>query len=379
MGRAKAGAEHIELFLNWSTVMRMDEPQHFTTDAARWQALAARDRAADGSFVYAVRTTGVYCKPSCASRAPRRENVRFFADGAAALAAGFRACKRCRPDDAASDPHAAAIAAACARLARAEGAVPLAQLAQAAGLSPHHFHRVFKRATGVTPAEYQRGLRLQRAGAALHGGARVTDAIYAAGYNAASRFYAQAREHLAMAPRVWRAGGAGETIHYAVRPCSLGQVLVGATARGVCSILFADTAAQAEAELRQRFPKAELRPAAGELAARIAQIVSYVDAPRGALELPLDVRGTSFQQRVWKELRAIPSGATATYTEVAQRIGARRAVRAVAKACADNPVAVAVPCHRVIRGDGSLAGYRWGLARKRELLAREAAIVPGTR
>ncbi|MFN7572385.1 MAG: bifunctional DNA-binding transcriptional regulator/O6-methylguanine-DNA methyltransferase Ada [Betaproteobacteria bacterium] len=350
----------------------MNEPALFATDAARWQAVTTRDRAADGSFVFAVRTTGVYCKPSCASRPPRRENLRFFADGAAARAAGFRACKRCRPDDAAGDPHAAAVAAACAQLAQAESAVPLAQLAATAGLSPHHFHRVFKRATGVTPAEYQRGLRMQRASAALHGGARVTDAIYEAGFNAASRFYAQAREQLAMAPRVWRAGGAGETIHYAVQPCSLGQVLVGATARGICSILFADTPTQAEAELRQRFPKAELRPAAGELAARIAQVVAYVDAPRGALDLPLDVRGTAFQQRVWKALRAIPPGRTATYSEVAQAIGAPRAVRAVARACADNPVAVAVPCHRVIRGDGSLAGYRWGLERKHELLEREA-------
>lgn len=352
--------------------MQMNEPALFATDAARWQAVTTRDRAADGSFVFAVRTTGVYCKPSCASRPARPENVRFFADGSAARAAGFRACKRCRPDDATGDPHAAAVAAACAHLAQAESAVPLAQLAQDAGLSAHHFHRVFQRAMGVTPAEYQRSLRLQRAGRALHNGADVTTAIYAAGYNAASRFYAQARAGLGMAPRAWRAGGAGETIHYAVQPCSLGQALVAATARGVCMIAFADSAAQAAEELRQRFPRAELRPADGELADRIAQVVAYVDAPQGGLDLPLDVRGTAFQQRVWKALRAIPPGRTATYSEVAQAIGAPRAVRAVASACADNPVAVAVPCHRVIRGDGSLAGYRWGLARKRELLAREA-------
>jgi AraC family transcriptional regulator of adaptative response/methylated-DNA-[protein]-cysteine methyltransferase len=340
-------------------------------DETRWQAVTQRDAAADGRFVYAVRTTGVYCKPSCSARAARRENVRFFAAADAARAAGFRACKRCRPDAGAADPHVAAIRAACEQLAQAEGALPLAQLAQDSGLSPHHFHRVFKRVTGVTPAEYRRTLRLQRAQRALHAAPRITDAIYDAGFNAPSRFYAQAEAQLGMAPRVWRAGGRGETIRYAVRPCSLGQVLVAATERGICSILFADSAAQAEVELRARFAQAVLLPAEADFEQRLAQVVAYVDRPQGALDLPLDVRGTAFQHQVWQALREIPVGTTATYTQVAQRIGAPRAVRAVAKACADNPVAVAVPCHRVIRGDGALAGYRWGLARKQALLARE--------
>ncbi len=343
----------------------------FATEAERWQAVTSRDRAADGAFVFAVRSTGVYCRPSCPSRAAKRANVAFYADGAAARAAGFRACKRCRPDEDAA-PHAAAIAAACRMIETAEDLPELATLAAAAGLSPFHFHRVFKAATGVTPRAYAAAHRAGQLRARLGAAATVTEAIYESGFNASSRFYDSAAGLLGMTPTRWRQGGAGEVIRFAIAQSALGAVLVAATAKGICAIQLGDDPEALLRELQDRFPQAELRGGEPGFEALVAQVIGLVENPRQGIDLPLDVRGTAFQQRVWQALREIPAGRTASYAEVAARLGAPAAVRAVAGACAANALAVAIPCHRVVRTDGGLSGYRWGVARKRELLAREA-------
>jgi AraC family transcriptional regulator of adaptative response/methylated-DNA-[protein]-cysteine methyltransferase len=360
-----------------SLMMRTDETlrkaARSSNDDACWRAVERRDRAADNTFVYSVRTTGVYCRPSCAARLPRRENVAFHATCADAERAGFRPCKRCRPNEPAlADQQAAAVARACRLIEEAEEAPSLAVLAQAAGLSRFHFHRVFKAVTGVTPKAYAAAHRGKRLRAELTQGGTVTEAIYGAGFNSSGRFYAAAPDLLGMTPTQFRAGGSGNVIRFAVGECSLGAILVAATERGVCAIELGDDADALVRELQDRFPHAELTGGDAEFEALVAHVVGFVEAPGVGLALPLDLRGTAFQQRVWQALRAIPAGTTVSYGELARRIGAPRAVRAVAGACAANTLAVAIPCHRVVRTDGALSGYRWGVARKRALLAREA-------
>jgi AraC family transcriptional regulator of adaptative response/methylated-DNA-[protein]-cysteine methyltransferase len=339
----------------------------------RWAAVLARDPASDGRFVYAVRSTGIYCRPTCPSRRAHPENVAFYPDPAAAEQAGFRPCRRCRPDG--PSPalrQAATIADLCRHIESAEQPPTLDQLAARAGLSAYHLHRQFKAATGLTPGAYARARRADRLRQALPASPTVTEAIYAAGYNADSRFYAEAGQLLGMPPATYRRGGAGQRIAYALDTCSLGKVLVARTTHGLCAILLGDEAPPLVDDLRRRFPQAEVEADHGLLAESLARVVACIDAPGTALDLPLDIRGTAFQQRVWLALRAIPAGQTTTYSELAERIDAPRAVRAVAAACAANPLAVVVPCHRVLRRDGDLAGYRWGLERKRALLEREA-------
>jgi AraC family transcriptional regulator of adaptative response/methylated-DNA-[protein]-cysteine methyltransferase len=351
---------------------RLDASAPTDADADRWRAVLARDRARDGEFWFAVRTTGVFCRPSCPSRTARRENVSFFDSPAAARAAGFRACLRCKPEAAAAPPHVEAVQRACRLLDAAETPLSLGELADAAGLSRYHFARVFKAATGLTPMAYQRSRRRARLGDALGTAGSVTAAIYDAGYGSASRVYDAGGSLLGMTPSAYRAGGAGETLRHAIVPCSLGLVLVAATAKGVCAIELGDAPGPLEQRLRARFARATFAAPDAAFRRWVAAVVRHIDHPRGALDLPLDIRGTAFQQRVWQALREIAPGATASYAEVAARIGAPRAARGVAQACAANPVAVAVPCHRVVRADGAPGGYRWGLARKQALLERES-------
>ncbi|MFC3712673.1 bifunctional DNA-binding transcriptional regulator/O6-methylguanine-DNA methyltransferase Ada [Sphingoaurantiacus capsulatus] len=346
----------------------------FADEAARWAAVQRRDAAADGQFFYSVKTTGVYCRPSCAARPARRENVAFHADPAAAEAAGFRACKRCRPDGVApAQARADAIAKACRLIEAAEELPDLDTLAAAAGMSRFHFHRSFKTVTGVTPKGYAAALRTERVQEALAAGSSVTAAIYDAGYNANSRFYADSASRLGMRPSAYRDGGRGMAIRFAVGDCSLGTVLVAATDKGVCSILLGDDPDTLVRDLQDRFGAAELVGGDADFEKTVAQVVGLIDAPGAGLSLPLDVRGTAFQQQVWEALRRIPAGRTASYAEIALAIGRPAAVRAVAQACGANSLAIAIPCHRVVRSDGDLSGYRWGVERKRELLSRERA------
>jgi AraC family transcriptional regulator, regulatory protein of adaptative response / methylated-DNA-[protein]-cysteine methyltransferase len=339
-------------------------------EAQRWDAVLQRDRRADGAFVFAVETTGVYCRPSCSSRHPLRKNVRFFENGAAAQKKGFRACKRCRPDEA---PARAAMVERLSRLIeQSEGPVRLDALAKSVGLSAAQVARVFKAETGVTPAAYAAGLRAERVRQHLRRSKTVSEAIFEAGFESSGRFYAQAGQALGMSPRAAKEGGAGETIRFAVGQCSLGAILVAATERGVCAILLGDAPEPLVEDLQRRFPRAALHGGEADFEQWVAQVVGFVEAPALGLSLPLDLRGTAFQQRVWKALAAVPCGETSTYARLAKRIGRPEAVRAVAGAVAANPIAVAIPCHRVIRTDGSLSGYRWGVERKRALLEREA-------
>lgn len=346
----------------------------FRSDEERWAAIRDRDSGAEGAFFYSVATTGVYCRPGCPSRRPRRENVRFHASWVDAESAGFRACRRCRPNEPSlAERHAEAVAAACRLIEAAEEMPALEALAESAGMSRFHFHRVFKAATGCTPRGYAAAHRANRTRDALRKGATVTDALYDAGFNSNGRFYAAAPEILGMAPTVFRRGGAGETIRFAVGACSLGAVLVAATAKGVCAIALGDEPDALVHDLEDRFPRAELVGGDPEFDSLVARVVGFVDAPARGLDLPLDIQGTTFQRRVWQALREIPAGETAGYGEIAERIGSPKAARAVARACASNPLAVAIPCHRVVRNDGGPSGYRWGVERKRALLAREAA------
>jgi AraC family transcriptional regulator, regulatory protein of adaptative response / methylated-DNA-[protein]-cysteine methyltransferase len=340
----------------------------------RWAALAARSVAADGSFFYSVRTTGVYCRPSCGARLPRPENVRFHATREEAERAGFRPCKRCRPDrPSLAERHAATVTEIC-RLIETSSRVPaLDALAARAGMSPFHFHRVFKGVTGLTPRAYAAAHRGERVRRELGKAPTVTAAIYDSGYSSNGRFYGESEQMLGMTPTEYRAGGARAEIRFAVGECSLGSILVARSERGVCAIFLGDDPDALTRELQDRFPRATLIGADPAFEDVVAKVVGLIEAPGTGVDLPLDVRGTAFQQRVWRALRAIPAGSTASYREIARRIGAPRAVRAVAHACAVNPVAVAIPCHRVVRSDGGLAGYRWGVERKRELLEREAA------
>jgi AraC family transcriptional regulator, regulatory protein of adaptative response / methylated-DNA-[protein]-cysteine methyltransferase len=341
----------------------------------RWAALLRRDPAAEGQFVYSVATTGVYCRPTCPSRRPRPENVAFYATTTEAEKAGFRPCQRCKPTEApAAERHAALIAEACRRIERAETAPSLDTLAAKAGLSPSHFHRLFKSITGLTPKAYAAAHRAERVRAELADGkSSVTEAIYGAGFNASSRFYEKAKDVLGMTPSAYRAGGADADIMFAIGQCSLGAILVARSTKGVCAILIGDDPEKLIRDLQDRFPKANLIGGDKDFEALVAKVVGFVEAPAIGLDLPLDVRGTAFQQRVWEALRKIPAGDTASYADVAKQIGAPKAVRAVAQACASNMIAVAIPCHRVVRNDGALSGYRWGVERKRALLAKEQA------
>ncbi|RDE06699.1 bifunctional DNA-binding transcriptional regulator/O6-methylguanine-DNA methyltransferase Ada [Sphingomonas aracearum] len=330
-----------------------------------WTAFAARDRGADGRFVVAVRTTGIYCKPSCPARHPRRENVSFHPTPEAAKAAGYRACRRCLPDEVGRDRMA--VAEAIAAIERSGEALSLADLAATVGYAPHHFHRLFKRATGVTPAAFARARRAERMGEALQQENSVTEAIYEAGYSAPSRFYERAAGRLGMPPSAWARGGAGVTIRWAVAETSLGPLLVAATDKGLCRISFDED----EAALGARFPQALVEPGAAGFAELVGRVVAAVEQPGLDLDLPRDVQGTAFQERVWQALGTIPAGETRTYAQLAAAAGTPAAVRAVGTACGANPLAVLVPCHRALRTDGSLGGYAYGLSRKRALLDRE--------
>ena len=354
--------------------MQTSMARQFSSDDERWAAVANRNHAAVGEFVYCVTTTGVYCRPGCAARRPRRENVRFHASCEDAEAAGFRPCRRCRPNEPSlAERHARSVAAACRLVETAEEPPDLDSLAQAAGMSRFHFHRVFKAVTGFTPRAYAAARRADRTRKALRTSRTVTEAIYDSGFNSSGRFYAASPEMLGMAPAVFRGGGAGETIRFAVGECSLGSILVAATAKGVCAILLGDGPAELVHEMEDRFPRAELIGGDREFESLVARIVGLVEAPVPGVDLPLDIRGTTFQRRIWLALRDLPAGTTASYSEIADRVGSPNAARAVARACAANPIAVAIPCHRVIRNDGTLGGYRWGVERKRALLAREAS------
>ena len=339
----------------------------------RWASVIARSAAADGTFFYSVTTTGVYCRPSCASRVARPENVRFHRTREDAEKAGFRPCKRCKPDQPALiEQHAAMVTEACRLIEASQGAPTLEDLAKQAGVSPFHLHRVFKAITGVTPREYAAAHRGDRVRKELGRAGSVTAAIYQSGYNSNGRFYGESQQVLGMTPTVYRAGGADADIRFAVGECSLGSILVARSELGVCAILLGDDPDALARTLQDRFPRASLIGGDAEFEQLVAQVVGFVEAPGLGLDLPLDVRGTAFQQRVWQALQEIPAGSTASYTEIAGRIGSPKSVRAVAQACAANPLAVAIPCHRVVRHDGGLSGYRWGVERKRALLQREA-------
>jgi AraC family transcriptional regulator, regulatory protein of adaptative response / methylated-DNA-[protein]-cysteine methyltransferase len=343
------------------------------TDEARWQAVMAKDRNADGRFFFSVRTTGVYCRPSCPARPARRENVTFHASCDAAEAAGFRACKRCRPRQGSqSERDAALVARACDMIKNAEQAPQLAGLSAALGVSPFHFHRTFKAIVGVTPKAYADAHRADRVRKALPSSKTVTDAIYDAGFNSNGRFYASSGQVLGMTPRRYRGGGDLLRIRFAIGECSLGSILVAATDKGVCSILLGNDPHALVRQLQDRFAKAEIVGGDSDFEKLVARVVGFVERPKLGLDLPLDVQGTAFQQRVWKALRQIGVGKTASYREIAERIGHPNSMRAVAQACAANMIAVAIPCHRVIRTDGDISGYRWGVQRKRALLQREA-------
>ncbi|NQU70706.1 MAG: bifunctional DNA-binding transcriptional regulator/O6-methylguanine-DNA methyltransferase Ada [Rhodospirillales bacterium] len=344
----------------------------YATEDERWAAVANRNKRADGVFYYSVRTTGVYCRPGCAARMALRENVCFHSTCEDAEQAGFRPCKRCRPNQPAlAERHATAVTKACRLIETAEELPDLNSLAEAAGLSSYYFHRVFKTMTGITPKAYAAAYRAQRVREGLSEHGTITDAIYAAGFNSIGRFYATSSEVLGMTPTDFRIGGNSASIHFAVGECSLGSIIVAATEKGVCAILIGDDPDKLVRDLQARFSRAQLIGDDKDFEQLVAKVVRFVEAPALGLTLPLDVRGTAFQQRVWQALRQIPAGSTTSYTDIAERIGSPKAVRAVAQACAANSIAVAIPCHRVVRKDGTLSGYRWGVERKRMLLDRE--------
>jgi AraC family transcriptional regulator of adaptative response/methylated-DNA-[protein]-cysteine methyltransferase len=330
-----------------------------------WAAFEARDRNFDGRFVGAVRTTGIYCKPSCPARHPRRAHVEYFHTAAEARAAGYRPCLRCRPDEVGRDREA--VAKAVAIIEAAESPPKLEVLAGAVGYAPHHFQRLFTRDLGVSPAAYARARRAQRVEQQLSGDKKVTDALYDAGYGAPSRFYADAKERLGMTPSAWREGGRGQTIRYVITDSALGPLLVAATDKGICRLTFGED----ESALRRRFPNADILPDDGTISPWVEGALTAIDTPASAPDVPVDVRGTAFQEAVWRELRNIPLGQTRSYADIATAIGQPGAVRAVGTANGSNPVSVLVPCHRVIRADGSLGGYGGGIENKKKLLAAE--------
>lgn len=344
-----------------------------TTDDPRWAAVVNRDPNADGQFYYSVMTTGVYCRPSCAARPARPENVQFHATRYEAEQAGFRPCKRCKPDQPSLvERHVATVAKVCRLIENSETLPSLGELAVHAGLSTYYFHRVFKAVTGLTPRAYAAAHRTMRIRNELKRSATVTNAIYDAGFNTSSRFYEKSNQLLGMTPSSYRAGGANTEIRFAIGECSLGSILVAESDRGICAISMGDDPDRLVRDLQDRFPQSNLIGGDSEFEQLVAKVVGFVEAPSIGFDLPLDIRGTAFQQRVWQALRKIPAGTTVSYTEVAKRIGVPKSVRAVAQACAANTLAVAIPCHRVIRNDGGLSGYRWGVERKRTLLERES-------
>lgn len=352
--------------------MDVDAAQTVLSDP-RWQQVLARDAKADGQFFYAVKTTGIYCRPSCGARQARPENVSFHLTAAAAEAAGFRPCKRCKPSQAGANEYAARVAAACRLIEDAETLPSLAQLAAHAGWSPFHFHRIFKSITGLTPRAYATAFRAQKLRQTLGENTKITDAMYDTGYGSNSRFYASATDVLGMKPLQYANGGVDTQIHFAIAECALGSLLVASSARGVCAISLGNDPETLLRELQDRFPRADLVGGDQNFESIVATVVGFIETPALTLDLPLDIQGTVFQQKVWQALREIPYGTTVTYSELAKRIGAPNAVRAVASACAANALAVVIPCHRVIRQDGSLSGYRWGIARKKALIEKEAA------
>ncbi|HRN87292.1 bifunctional DNA-binding transcriptional regulator/O6-methylguanine-DNA methyltransferase Ada [Hyphomicrobium sp.] len=338
-----------------------------------WNAVRARDRDYDGKFYYSVATTGVYCRPSCPARLANRKNVAFHTSCADAERAGFRPCKRCKPTEPSlHERYAAKVADACRLIEDAEEPPKLDELARAIGLSTYHFHRIFKAIAGVTPKAYAVAHRQKRVRENLKRSRSVTEAIHEAGFNSSGRFYASSDDVLGMTPSDFRSGGTDAEMRFAVGECSLGSILVAASDKGIAAILFGDDPETLVHDLEDRFPKANLIGGDCAFEDVMAKVVGLVEAPEVGLALPLDVRGTAFQHRVWRALREIPVGTTATYSEIAEKIGMPKAVRAVAAACAANKIAVAIPCHRVVRNDGSLSGYRWGVERKRRLLDREA-------
>lgn len=336
----------------------------------RWQALVNRQ---DGPFFYSVQTTKVYCRPGCGSRLPRPENVNFYDTIQQAEQAGFRPCKRCKPDQPSlAERQAALVLAACRQIEANDESPEPGELARQAGLSQSHFQRLFHSVIGMTPKAYAAAHRWQRVRETLTRGATVTQAIYESGYNSSGRFYESSERTLGMTPSQFRDGGVNAVLRFAVGQCSLGAILVACSQRGVCAILLGDDAQRLMEDLQDRFPRAHLMGGDDDFEAMVAQVVGFVEAPALGLQLPLDMRGTVFQQRVWQALCAIPAGTTVSYAQLAQKIGRPKAVRAVASACAANPLAVAIPCHRVVRSDGALSGYRWGVERKADLLEREA-------
>lgn len=338
----------------------------------RWARIVARDKTADGHLWYSVSTTGVYCRPSCPSRLANPTNVQIHDTLESAKATGLRPCKRCKPDGASIEAeNAALVAKACRIIEESEEELPLQELAHAIGRSPSYFHRIFKATTGLTPKDYAAGHRAKKIRQRLATGNTVTEAIYDAGFNSSGRFYEKSTDILGMTPSQYRAGGANEEIRFAVGQTSLGAILVASSKKGVASILLGDDPDDLVRNLQDRFPKAHLIGADRDYETLIAKVVGLVETPGTSLNLPLDVRGTAFQQRVWQALQEVPVGETVSYAEIARRIGSPNAVRAVASACAANNLAVAIPCHRVVRMDGSLSGYAWGVERKRVLLDRE--------
>lgn len=344
-----------------------------TEQDPRWAAILARDPKADALFVYGVKTTGVYCRPSSASRLPRPHNIEFFDTPAQAEAAGYRASKRAAGDQTqVAGHHGQLVAEACRQIQQADTPPSLGTLAAQAGLSPFHFHRVFKAVTGLTPKGYASAHRSRKVRDGLKRQRTVTDALYDAGFNSNSRFYESADQLLGMKPSDYKAGGTNNTILFAVGQCTLGAILVAQSTRGVCAILLGDDPDKLVRDLQDQFPKASLVGADPDFEQLVAQVVGFVEAPALGLDLPLDLRGTAFQERVWQALREIPVGSTASYAQIAERIGAPKSFRAVAQACGANSLAVAIPCHRVVRSNGDLSGYRWGVERKRQLLERES-------
>ncbi|WP_238085284.1 bifunctional DNA-binding transcriptional regulator/O6-methylguanine-DNA methyltransferase Ada [Pseudescherichia vulneris] len=344
----------------------------FIEDEQRWQAVLERRADADDLFVFAVMTTGIFCRPSCRARHALRENVRFFADAQTATQAGFRPCKRCQPDRPADKRSLAQKITAACRLLEQETPITLAVLAQRVGLSPYHLHRQFKAVTGMTPKAWQQAARAKRLRNVLAHSTTITDAVLAAGFPDSGSYYRKADASLGMTARQYRQGGEGAAIRYALTHSTLGRCLVAESERGICAILLADCDSLLTAELHTMFPQAQLMQDDADFSARVAEVIATIESPGRPLALPLDLRGTAFQMQVWQALQAIPAGETASYRAVASAIGKPQAIRAVASACAANRLAIVIPCHRVVRGDGILSGYRWGPARKAQLLARES-------
>lgn len=348
----------------------------FHTKKDRWAAVCENNKKADGHFYYAVITTGIYCRPSCTSKLPKKDNVEFFVTSDDAESAGYRACKRCKPNTTSKGQETKQkIIDACRIIEKSESPVTLDELATKVNLSPYHFHRIFKKMVGVTPKQYGSRHQSQRFQENLIASSSVTDAIYSSGYSSSGGAYDQKRDQLGMQPKTFRSGAEGIVITYGVAQCFLGCVIVAATNRGICAIEFGDDAESLRVQLQARFPKADFENADNELRALIKEVIDFIEKPQSSFQLPLDIQGTAFQQKVWEVLRQIKPGQTMSYAEVAQKIGSPKAARAVAIACSANRLAVVVPCHRVIAKNDKLSGYRWGVKRKKRLLDNEKKIV----